>query len=131
MAWKGKMTELLTAEQIRKIEETLGDAPSGLVADRRGGSLNRYPGIVTNLEADDMHFNIIATERPPTEPGFVLISTQQIPDIRFCQLIIRPDPAEQSFQSFMGACHTSRSGNRPEDRNKARTFYFTLFDVQE
>lgn len=127
------MTELLTAEQIRKINATLvGDVSSGPVTDRRGGCLNRYLGIITNLDADDMHFNVIATERPPSEPGLVLISTQRIPDMRFCQLIIRPDPTEQSsFQSFVGACHTSRSGKRREDHSKARTFYFTLFDVQE
>lgn len=123
--WRGSINELLTPEQIQIIEEALADAPAGLCVDKRGMRLNRYPGLLSNLRSEDEPFKVIASERPVTEDGLVLVSTAPIPEIKRAVLVIRTDDDFQ--QRFEGHVLPSRPGSREDDLQKQDSFFYCVF----
>lgn len=125
--WKGSINELLTPEQVQRIEETLAEAPAGLCIDKRGMRLNRYPGLLANQHSEDEPFKVIASERPVTETGLVLVSNTPIPEIQRAVLVIRTD--DDFRQQFEGRVLPSRPGTREEDRLKERSFHYSVFET--
>jgi hypothetical protein len=123
--WKGSINELLSAEQIQKIEEALAGAPAGICVDKRGMRLNRYPGMLSNLNGEEEPFKVIASERPVTETGLVLISTMPIPEIERAMLVIKTD--ENFQQQIEGHALPSRTGKRVADQDQKTTFFYSIF----
>lgn len=62
--WRGNLTDLLTEEQRKKIDEHLSVTPSDLFIDRRDAKLNRYPARLWDSESAHTARNLIASERP-------------------------------------------------------------------
>lgn len=124
--WNGNIKDLLSEEQLKAIEESLADVPEGLCVDKRGIKLNRYPGQLSDLEREGIAYKVIASERPVTEPGMVLISNTPIPDVERALLVIRTDADYQ--QRFEGHVQASRPGRRPEDRLTPTPFYYAVFE---
>jgi len=124
--WNGNMTELLSDEQLKAIEETLAGVPEGLCVDKRGLKLNRYPGQLSDLEGEGTTYKVIASERPVTEPGMVLISNTPIPSVNRALLVIRTD--ENYQQRLEGHVLASHPGQRPEDRSTPTPFYYSVFE---
>ena len=127
--WKGSISELLTEEQLKTIEATLADAPAGICVDKRGLPLNRYPGLLSDLDHDREPLKIVASERPVTERGLILVSAVPVPDIANALLVIRTD--ENFQQRIHGHAHASRTGSRAEDRNQKTPFHFSVFEPME
>jgi hypothetical protein len=123
--WNGNISELLSEEQLKAIEESLADAPEGLCVDKRGIRLNRYPGLLSDLEQEGTTFEIMASERPVTEPGMVLISNAPIPEVPRALLVIRTDADHQ--QRMEGHALASNPGRRPEDRSTP-AFHYSVFE---
>lgn len=124
--WKGSINELLTPEQIQLIEEALEGAPAGLCIDKRGMRLNRYPGLLSDLRSEAEPFKVIASERPVTESGLVLVSNAPIPEIERAVLVIRT--ADDFQQHFEGRALPSRPGKREQDRLKEQSFHYSVFE---
>lgn len=124
--WNGNIKELLSEEQLKAIEETLADVPQGLCVDKRGIKLNRYPGLLSDLDREGTAFKVIASERPVTEPGMVLISNTPIPEVVRALLVIRTDVDHQ--QRLEGRVLASRLGRRPEDKLTPTTFHYSVFE---
>jgi hypothetical protein len=124
--WNGNMKELLSEEQLKAIEETLAGVPEGLCVDKRGLKLNRYPGQLSDLEREGTTYKVIASERPVTEPGMVLISNAPIPSVERALLVIRTDANYQ--QRLEGHVLASHPGKRPEDRSTPTAFYYSVFE---
>ncbi|AHF00161.1 hypothetical protein [Thioalkalivibrio paradoxus] len=127
--WKGSIHELLTEEQLKTIEESLADAPAGLCVDKRGLPLNRYPGMLSDLDRSSADgYKVVASERPVTEQGMILISTAPIPEIRNALLRIRTDDDHQ--QRISGRATGSRPGQREEDLQQKTEFHFCVFEPE-
>ncbi|AGA32852.1 hypothetical protein TVNIR_1177 [Thioalkalivibrio nitratireducens DSM 14787] len=127
--WRGSIHELLTEEQLKTIEKSLADAPAGLCVDKRGLPLNRYPGMLTDLERNDLDgYKVVASERPVTERGMILISITPIPEMPNALLRIRTDDEHQ--QGIPGRANASRPGQREEDLQKKTTFHFSIFEPE-
>lgn len=126
MPWKGSITDLLSDEQVKAIEEALAGAPEGICVDKRGMKLNRYPGLLSDLDHDDKPFKVIASERPVTEHGMVLIANTPIPEIKRALLVIRTDEDHQ--QHIEGRVHASRLGQRQGDSGTSTVFHYSLFE---
>ena len=124
--WNGNIKELLSEEQLKAIEETLADVPQGLCVDKRGIKLNRYPGLLSDLDREGTTFKVIASERPVTEPGMVLISNTPIPEVGRALLVIRTDVDYQ--QRLEGRVLASRLGRRPEDKLTPTIFHYSVFE---
>ncbi len=124
--WNGNIKELLSEEQLKAIEETLADVPQGLCVDKRGIKLNRYPGLLSDLDREGTSFKVIASERPVTEPGMVLISNTPIPEVGRALLVIRTDIDYQ--QRLEGRVLASRLGRRPEDKLTPTIFHYSVFE---
>ena len=124
--WNGNIKELLSEEQLKAIEETLADVPQGLCVDKRGIKLNRYPGLLSDLDREGTTFKVIASERPVTEPGMVLISNTPIPEVGRALLVIRTDVDHQ--QRLEGRVLASRLGRRPEDKLTPTIFHYSVFE---
>lgn len=126
MPWKGNITDLLSDEQVKAIEEALAGAPEGICIDKRGMKLNRYPGLLSDLDRDDKPFKVIASERPVTEHGMVLIANTPIPAIERALLVIRTDEDHQ--QHIEGSVHASRLGQRQGDSSTSTAFHYSVFE---
>lgn len=124
--WNGNIKELLSEEQLRAIEESLAGVPEGLCVDKRGIKLNRYPGQLSDLEREGTAYKVIASERPVTEPGMILISNTPIPSIERALLVIRTD--ENYQQRLEGHVLASHPGNRPEDQSTPTAFHYSIFE---
>ncbi len=124
--WKGSINELLSEEQLKAIEEALAGAPEGIVIDKRGMKLNRYPGLLSNLDGEDEPIKVMASERPVTENGLVLISNAPIPEIERAILVIRT--GDDFKQQIEGRALPSRLGKREEDGNTKTVFYYSVFE---
>ena len=124
--WNGNIKELLSEEQLKAIEESLAGVPEGLCVDKRGINLNRYPGRLSDLEQEGTAYEVIASERPVTEPGMVLISNAPIPDMVRALLLIRTDANHQ--QRLEGHVQATHPGRRPEDQASPPNFYYSVFE---
>jgi len=124
--WKGNINELLSEEQLKAIDEALAGAPEGIVIDKRGMKLNRYPGLLSNLDAEDEPIKVIASERPVTESGLVLIANHPIPEIERAILVIRTD--DDFKQQIGGRVLPSRLGQRQEDGGAKTVFHYSVFE---
>ncbi|HSM27425.1 MAG TPA: hypothetical protein VK855_04905 [Thioalkalivibrio sp.] len=124
--WNGNIKELLSEEQLKAIEESLAGVPEGLCVDKRGIKLNRYPGQLSDLQREGTAYKIIASERPVTEPGMVLISDTPIPNIERALLVIRTDANYQ--QRLEGHVLASHPGKRPEDQSTPTAFHYGVFE---
>lgn len=124
--WKGSISELLTDEQLQAIEEALAGVPEGILVDKRGMRLNRYPGLLSNLDAEDEPIKVIASERPVTESGLVLISATPVPEIERAVLVIRI--GEDFKQQIEGRALPSRRGQREDDSTSKSAFHYSAFE---
>jgi len=124
--WKGNINELLSEEQLKAIEEALAGAPDGIVIDKRGMRLNRYPGLLSDLNGEGEPIKVIASERPVTENGLVLISNAPIPEIQRAMLVIRT--GDDFKQQIEGRTLPSRPGKREEDSDTNTVFYYSVFE---
>lgn len=124
--WKGSINELLSEEQLKAIDEALAGAPEGIVIDKRGMKLNRYPGLLSNLDGEDEPIKVLASERPVTENGLVLISNAPIPEIERAILVIRT--GDDFKQQIEGHALPSRLGKRQEDSETNTTFHYSVFE---
>ncbi len=129
MPWKGNINELLSEEQMQAIEDALAGAPEGIVIDKRGMKLNRYPGLLSDLDGDGEPLKVIASERPVTEQGMVLISNTPIPEIERAMLVIRT--GEDFRQQIEGHALPSRVGKREEDAGAKTVFHYAIFETPE
>ncbi|MBS0002387.1 MAG: hypothetical protein KFF45_04840 [Thioalkalivibrio sp.] len=127
MPWKGNINELLSEEQLKAIEDALAGAPEGIVIDKRGMKLNRYPGLLSDLDGDGEPLKVIASERPVTEDGMVLISNAPIPEIERAVLVIRT--GDDFKQQIEGHALPSRLGKREEDGDAKTIFHYGIFDT--
>jgi len=125
--WNGNIKDLLSEEQLKAIEESLAGVPDGLCIDKRGTRLNRYPGMLSDLEQEGKTYKIIASERPVTEPGMILISNTPIPKLERAVLVIRTDSEFQ--QRLEGRVLGSRPGQRPDDRSAPAAFHYSIFEL--
>ena len=121
--WRGNLTDLLTEEQKKKIEEHLSATPSDLFIDRRDAKLNRYPARLWDLANEHTARNLIASERPVHEVGTMLISNQPIPQVEHAILELTFNDARK--HSLHGHALPSRPGLRAGDQ--ALNLYFSVF----
>ncbi|MFO8152661.1 hypothetical protein [Thioalkalivibrio sp.] len=128
MPWKGNINELLSEEQLKVIEDALAGAPEGIVIDKRGMKLNRYPGLLSDLAGDGEPLKVIASERPVTEDGMVLISNAPIPEIERAVLVIRT--GDDFKQRIEGHALPSRLGRREEDSDAKTVFHYAIFETE-
>lgn len=128
MPWKGNINELLSEEQLKAIEDALAGAPEGIVIDKRGMKLNRYPGLLSDLDGDHEPFKVIASERPVTEDGMVLISNSPIPEIERAVLVIRT--GDDFKQRIEGHALPSSLGRREEDSDANTVFHYAIFETE-
>jgi hypothetical protein len=124
--WKGNINELLSEEQLKAIEEALAGAPEGIVIDKRGMKLNRYPGLLSDLDSEAEPIKVIASERPATENGLVLISNASIPAIERAVLVIRT--SDDFKQQIEGRALPSRLGKREEDIHSKTVLHYSVFE---
>lgn len=122
--WRGNLTDLLSDEQMRTIDEHLSATPLGLFVDRRDSKLKRFPARLWDSESERPPRNLIASERPVTEPGTMLISNQPFPAVERAILELRLDGDRK--QSLHGHAQRSRPGLRPGDQE--RNLYFSVFE---
>jgi hypothetical protein len=124
--WTGNINELLSEEQLKAIEDALAGAPEGIVIDKRGMKLNRYPGLLSDLNGDGEPIKVLASERPVTEHGLVLISNAAIPEIERAVLVIRT--GDDFKQQIEGRALPSRLGKRQEDSGTKTVFHYSVFE---
>jgi hypothetical protein len=121
--WRGNLTDLLTEEQRKKIEEHLSATPPDLFIDRREAKLNRYPARLWDSEGERPARNLIASERPVYEVGTMLISNQPIPQVEHAILELRLDGDRK--HSLHGHALPSRPGLRAGDQ--PLNLHFSVF----
>lgn len=122
--WRGNLTDLLSDEQMRTIDGHLSATPAGLFIDRRDAKLKRYPARLWDSESERPPRNLMASERPVTESGTMLISNQPITAVERAILELRLD--DDHKHSLHGHAGPSRPGLRPGDQE--RNLYFSVFE---
>lgn len=125
--WTGQISELLSEEQIQRIEDALATAPAGLCVDKRGMPLTRYSGMLADLGSDDDPVEVIASERAATEPGLLLISTRPLPEIPRAMLLLRS--GTEAPRHLRGHSRASRPDPRAARPAQKPRLYYSAFEA--
>lgn len=123
--WRGSIRELLNDAQIRLIDEVLANAPPDMRVDMRGARLNRYPGMLLDMDDEQTRIGVVVCERPSTETGLVLISNRALPEIQRAVVVIQSD--NESRQQLDGHCSASRPGGRETDASADPALHYSVF----